>query len=120
MSLLWPVASPVLWFKEICRASNAVTVELDGGVRKEKSLVLLQYTTGWCRKSSNPVAIKFTNPPYNTLTMFTCLLYILLFNFGFFFNILPIKYSDCDSRGYSKHAQKYLTCFNPSLGALTQ
>lgn len=43
MSLLWPVASPVLWFKEICRASNAVTVELDGGVRKEKSLVLLQY-----------------------------------------------------------------------------
>lgn len=40
MSLLWPVASPVLW---ICRASNAVTVELDGGVRKEKSLVLLQY-----------------------------------------------------------------------------
>lgn len=40
MSLLWSVASPVLW---ICRASNAVTGELDGGVRKEKSLVLLQY-----------------------------------------------------------------------------
>lgn len=43
MSLLWPVASPVLWFKEMCRASNAVTVELGGGVRKEKSLVLLHH-----------------------------------------------------------------------------